>query len=721
MITNIGLDCINSYKRLSALKTDKKINLIYGLNGTGKSTLTNYLYDKDAEDYKSCTIEGLGDDILLVYNQKFIQDTFYEPENLKGIFTLSKENKDAKKKIINAQNEIEKFENIKVNEIRKQKKILNEQNYMIEKAEEKVWETKKDFTGGDRILEFCLEGLKGSKEKLFQHMISLPKPKKKPLKTSEILKKETEALQGKEAKKHSLIPIMEFRGIEIESDPIFKLEIIGNTNSTVAELIQKLNNSDWVKKGLGYLPVLIGDDGAQCPFCQKNTITNSVVSNIKDFFDETYEKNVNALKKLYDDYQRSIYQIQSKDTYVDHQFILESKSEFENLFTKTYEVFNINKTKILEKLETPSKNISLINSSKTIEKFNNYINNINALIKEHNIKINNKDKALENIKNTFWSIMRWEYDQTLSSYIGNDRIIQKELSSIKAEIVKLDCYIGVQKEIISKEQKNTVNIDEAVTNINNGLIDLGIHDFSIAKYSDVLYKIIREEKNDATFQTLSEGEKMIISFLYFRELCKGKKSATEVDNKKIIVIDDPISSLSHIYIFNIGCMIKKEFLNSKSYEQVFVLTHSLYFFYELTDKNHDRRKENQKLFRMIKNNIGSQIIDMDYKEIQSDYQSYWYIIKDEEQPPSLIANCMRNIIEYFFNFIEKKDLNDVFQKKELQKNKYQAFRRYIDRESHSDWQNIFDYKEFNYADFRDAFGLVFKESGYPEHYKEMMK
>jgi wobble nucleotide-excising tRNase len=124
---------------------------------------------------------------------------------------------------------------------------------------------------------------------------------------------------------------------------------------------------------------------------------------------------------------------------------------------------------------------------------------------------------------------------------------------------------------------------------------------------------------------------------------------------------------------------------------------------------------------MIKNSDGSQIQEMEYSEIQNDYQSYWHVIKDEKQHPALIANCMRNIVEYFFNFVEKKDLYKVFQKPELQQNKYQAFIRYIDRESHSDWQNIFDLKEFDYNIFKDALGLVFQESGYPEHYKEMIK
>jgi len=87
----------------------------------------------------------------------------------------------------------------------------------------------------------------------------------------------------------------------------------------------------------------------------------------------------------------------------------------------------------------------------------------------------------------------------------------------------------------------------------------------------------------------------------------------------------------------------------------------------------------------------------------------------------LIANCMRNIIEYFFNFIEKKDLSNVMNIPVLQDTKYQAFWRYINRESHSLGQNIFDIKEFDYEAFKDAFRLVFECCGYNKHYEKMMK
>lgn len=362
-----------------------------------------------------------------------------------------------------------------------------------------------------------------------------------------------------------------------------------------------------------------------------------------------------------------------------------------------------------------------MNTVSVINNFNQFIKETNKKITVHNSKIDNKEASIKDIKIQFWDLMRWNYDQTISSYQKDKNEIEKKIAGLTKELDATEKSIYSKKQIVAEHQKKTVNIEKSITFINNVLAELGLDDFHLEKHADNLYKIVRVERDSDTFQTLSEGEKMIISFLYFLEMCRGKKSADDVSGKKIILIDDPISSLSHIFIFNIGQLIKKEFLFSDKYEQFFLLTHSLYFFYELTDTNHERRKENQKLFRMIKNSDGSKILDMKYEEIQNDYHSYWQIIKDDKQPPALIANCMRNIIEYFFNFIEKKDLNNVFQKPELQDNKYQAFCRYVNRESHSLGQNIFDYKEFDYSNFKEALGLVFQESGYKAHYDEMMK
>lgn len=732
MITKLILNGVASYKTPAVLETDKKVNLIYGLNGSGKSTMSNFLYNRNDAKYKDCSIEGLtADDQILVYNQKFIHDNFFESETIKGIFTLSKENKDARTKITKAEKDIKEIEE-KIKD--KKEKLKDESEKKLNntnKAKEKIWEIKKDYTGGDRVLEFCLEGYKSDKEKLLEHIVSLNKPDNKPTKTTDKIKKEVQALSGENAQKYNKLDPIDFNVANIESEQIFIRQIVGNENSTVSALINKLQNSDWVKDGLKYLPPEIETENETCPFCQEKTISSQLLESIKEYFDESYEADLKTIEQFRNHYEYAISRIQVISNFDGNPILENNKKDFQLKYNELNKVANNNLNLIGNKIKTPSIEVNLQETGKLLEEINSIINVINDEIIEHNKKIDQKATALNNLKTDFWNIMRWEYDPTISLYISEKAQLQEKINSLNQEIEKMDSEIRKQREIITKQQKQTINIEEAIENINNGLLDLGIHDFEIMPEDNNLYTIVRNQSRNRVFQSLSEGEKMIISFLYFLELCRGKVSATDTDKNKIIVIDDPISSLSHIYIFNVGRLIKNEFFGKKDnkeaskwnykYEQVFILTHSLYFFYEITEINHDNRKNTQKLFRLVKNDAGSYFEKLNYESIKNDYQAYWYIIKDENQPPALIANCMRNIIEYFFNFIENTDLNNFFQKQSIQENRYQAFYRYINRESHSLGQNIFDFKEFNYQDFKDAFAELFKVAGYEEHYKKMIK
>ncbi|VTP96422.1 AAA family ATPase [Sphingobacterium daejeonense] len=739
MITKINLNNVASYKNQTALITDKKINLIYGLNGTGKSTLSNYLHQRADDRFKNCSVEGLDDNHeILVYNQTFILENFFEPENLKGIFTLSKENKEAETKIANALKEIEKLEDektIKSAELETETSSINQKQ---ETAKNAVWKIKTDYSGGDRVLEFCLEGLKSSKDNLFNHIVGLAKPTAKPTKSIEDLKTDLQSISGDNAQKFSTLPPITFASQSIEAETLFSKQIVGNENSTVSQLIKQLANSDWVKAGLQYLPQEQTQENFTCPFCQEKTISNELMESIKNYFDASYESDIISLKAFLEEYSQAIQSIPNKAAFEANPKFETHKKDFEIKYNVFSKVVEDNKKLIDDKIKTPSVSVTLKSSTKALEELNEVIQKINLLVVEHNKNIDQKASVKSKIKNTFWELMRWDYDQTISSINADNATSKSKTDTLSASVNDYSTKISDQILIISEQQKQTVNIEEAVTNINNGLIDLGITDFKIKKYSENLYKIVRGENEERIFRSLSEGEKMIISFLYFLELCRGKKEATETGKKKIIVIDDPISSLSHIYVFNVGRLIKNEFFGKKEtkkdketgekiiewkykYEQVFILTHSLYFFYEITETKHDERKATQNLIRLSKNDNGSSFVSMSYEEIQNDYQAYWFIIKDNTQHPALIANCMRNIIEYFFNFVEKKDLNNFFLQEPLNSNRFQAFYRYINRESHSLGQNIFDFKEFNYTDFKDAFAELFKIAGYENHYKKMIK
>lgn len=713
---------VASYKKETILETDKNVNLIYGLNGTGKSTLSGFLYSTNDSQYSDCKIEGLrSTDRVLVYNQQFITDNFYETENISGIFTLSKENKDATQAIDDARKNLKKLSDEKVKITDEKAAYESKYQKQIQDFQKEVWKIKTEYSGGDRVLEYCLDKLKGNKEILFRHLLGISLSEEKIEYTVENLKQEVNELQ-ETGEKEKFISKINFGVGYIEESPLLSKAIVGNKNSTVSGLIELLGNSKWVDEGIQYIHM----DGevADCPFCQQKTISKIFYEELKEYFDESYKRDKAELERLLHEYEDLVNRgLEFIEEIKRNRFLKNKQKEIEVCVANIKQVFTENIGKLREKIQNPSDIVLLQSLFEYETQINEIVNSANDEIEAFNNKIENIKGSLAAIKEKFWILMRSEYASIIELYNKAEKTHEEELVKYEKALKKNQRDEIVQQNIVTDNQKRTVNIDEAVINIKNGLIDIGITDFTIEKYSDdeALYHLKREGVGGNVFKTLSEGEKMVISFLYFIELCKGETKTSSTLSNKIIVIDDPISSLSHIYVFNVGRLIHNEFLRTSKYDQIFILTHSLYFFYELTNTNHKQREETQKLFRICKNTEGSYFVKMKYEEIQNDYQAYWHIVKDRSQAPALIANCMRNIMEYFFNFVEKQDFAQIFDRKELQETRFLAFNRYMNRESHSKGQNIFDIKEFDYDNFRDAFKLVFEIEGYSEHYQKMIK
>lgn len=721
MLTRIDMDAVASFRQATSLATDKKINLVYGLNGTGKSTISNFLYDPHDLAFVSCKKTPDQTPPILVYNQTFVRDNFFVADKLKGIFSLSKENKAAEEKIAEATKKQAELEQILESRRNAKEFVSGEFSKQKHQAIDEVWKIKQTYSGGDRVLEYCLEGLMGQKEKLFAHLQGILKPTQEPAKDIQKIRKEVEELKGTDAQPQGRLETLSFQAKDVETEKVFGKSIIGNSDSEVAGLIEKLGNSDWVKQGLAYLPERMNETKEPCPFCQENTISGQFIENIKSYFDGVYQEQITTLEKLRALYRAAIDQLPKVESFTAHAFANERKAVISSKYQLLKTVLLSNASKIEEKIKSPKVPITLTISADAIADFNIEIAVVNGFVDEFNEKLKNRESALKKLRDEFWRLQRWMYDQTMSRFENDRQTANQKLKSIDEEIEKLLADLKKVKDQIVEAQRQTVNVDAAVDAINAGLLDLGIEDFFVQKYSENLYRIVRADEKKDAFNSLSEGEKMMISFLYFCELCKGKSSADDINAQRIVVIDDPISSLSHVFIFNVGQLIRSVFFRGDRFCQVIVLTHSLYFFYELTDINHERREKTQKLFRISKPSSGSVIQEMKYEEIQNDYQAYWSVVNDPSQPHALIANCMRNIVEYFFNFVRKKDLNNVFQMPELQDVKYQAFCRYINRESHSLGQNIIDMKEFNYETFKEGLKLVFEKTEYLDHFKAMSK
>ena len=742
MIKKIKLKCA-SYKEVTVLETDKKINLLYGLNGSGKSTFSEFLRKMDSGDemFAKCSIETDNcqdktklspNEEVLVYNQKWVNEAFYENPTLKGIFSLSKENADAKKKIDSANQEKEKLENDKNTKEAEKERSKNSFDSKKSKIIDSIWKVKTEYTGGERKTDRFFKGLKSDKNDLFNHVLKFSKPSAVPSKSIDEIKKELDILTDKNVSKITSLTLVSFKGLTDDDIVFLKKEITGSKNSTFSSLIELLQNSDWVSSGLEFLDKQ--NETELCPFCQQKIDKNHLLNELKSCFDKSYEQDRQKLQNIYGSYKRQIENITIESSFHQNDLIKDLSANYETVFERLKNNLTKNLNIINEKLLTPSKPVVLESVEADLLALNEVIQSANNRINDFNTKIDQKDNTLKTLENLFWQNIRFQYDVTISNYESDKASYEKEQKDFDGKIAEITAQIKEQDTIIAEQSKLVSNIDDAITNINNRLVDLGIDSFQIVKHDNDKseYKLVRSEETDVNvFASLSEGEKMIISFLYFIEECKGKEDSKTADKKKIIVIDDPISSLSHIYVFNVAELVKAEFIrdNFDKWEQVFILTHSLYFFYELVGQKKFSRKELSEtqlakvpnLYRIKKLTSGAKIVAMEANEIQNDYQMYWAVINDENSLPALIANCMRNIIDYFFGFIEKNALNEVFNKDVFKNTKYQAFNRYINRESHSDNTNIYDMKEFDYSNFQEAFHEVFKLAGYEEHYNKMRK
>ncbi|MGZ3235857.1 MAG: AAA family ATPase [Burkholderiaceae bacterium] len=353
MITEIQMDAVASYKQVTSLVTDKKINLVYGLNGAGKSTISNFLYGSGGEQFSRCKTLTEHTPPVLVYNQKFIQDNFFVSDNLKGIFSLSKENKVAKEKISQATNTLKELEDALQKKRALKTEISDEFSGQKQIAYDEVWNIKVKYSGGDRVLEYCLDGLKGQKEKLFSHLQAIAKLTVEPKKTIQNLREEVDSLKGDSAQVQIKIPLLTFLASDVEADAVFGQSILGNADSEVAALIDKIGNADWVKQGLVYLPKDVDQAETACPFCQENTITSQFTSKIRAYFDESYRKQIEHLESLKNSYVSALEKLTDISVFTSHTFSHDRKELLSTQYQVFVDVLRNNLVKIKEKIKGP--------------------------------------------------------------------------------------------------------------------------------------------------------------------------------------------------------------------------------------------------------------------------------------------------------------------------------------------------------------------------------
>jgi wobble nucleotide-excising tRNase len=732
------MNAVASYKQPVQITGLKKFNLFYGLNGTGKTTLAQYLarHAEPPEDFSQCslTMPQIGQPPeILVYNQDFVEENFLVTEQQKGIFSLDKSNTQALKAIADARAAIKMLDAQKQSFLDRVTQFTEAEETAKNTLTDAVWEDKKVHERSPVFKDHCMKGFLTPKtaftDKILVSTPSAAEPETIPAEF-EKLRAELEELSAADVQKKAPYPVLAANLDALENDPVLKEQIVGSKDSYLSNLIAKLNHADWVSQGITeYI-----DHTDDCPFCKRG-MDDELRRKIKVHIDTTYQAKRDELDRLRRTYTENREILQAKLDHYKNDPVLSKNLDLTVLVQRFESSLKENLVALDKKLKEASLPVELTPTLLTIQEIDRLVGDENRQIETFNQKIDNRTQAIADIKTKFWQLLRKKFDAEITAFQQGSTQRQNQIAEAKASANGVQEKIDAQNAIILTNQAQTINVDTAVNRINTRLESFGLEGFKIQKIDTMqeqnahFYKIAHNEQEaaDNTFKKLSEGEKTLISFLYFVEMCLGVDDADKDGHagNRIIVIDDPISSLSFNLVFDVATLIKDLFLKPDTeYQQVLILTHHLYFLHEL--KKGSGVNGNDIRYLRVTKYKHTRIADLDSDEIQNNYECYWQVIKDVKEgklSSIMLPNAMRNILEHYFSFVrKKKKLSEVLKEMAESNNDptIKAFNRYVNRASHSDAVNLTDTQEIDSMKFIQYFKTVFDNTGFTEHYLQMM-
>lgn len=393
---------------------------------------------------------------------------------------------------------------------------------------------------------------------------------------------------------------------------------------------------------------------------------------------------------------------------------------------------NRNQQKMHDKSKEMSRSFKLESTKNEIKEIRDLIDTANQQIANHNEIIKDTKNQKKNCVEQTWKFLVNEFKSDIQEYNKKYCDSEKEIKELENEISENQEKIERLENEIRELEKNMVSIKPIVNEINTLLKGYGFANFSLGCTEDEKSYRIQREDGQLVGETLSEGEVTFITFLYYYHLTKGSLEENDISKNKVLVIDDPISSLDSNILFIVSVLVKdlmKETMEEKTnIKQIIILTHNTYFYKEITSKYDLKYYKGKYSFWIInKDNNISKIKDYKENPIKNSYELLWQEVKQaKENNVSWVSlqNVMRRIIEYYFRilggFKHNHNLSECF-KNIREQQVCNSFISWFNDGSHGISDDLFvQIQDTSIETYLKVFEKIFKETGHEAHYKMMM-
>ena len=662
----------------SGIQQFGRYNLIYGWNGTGKSTLSNVfsclegrsLIPRFAEAQFSVVLDNgpfLTNENLAasqlnirVFNQRFVQDNIDWDKSVKSILLIAKEKIDdlhALQKKKDGLGEKQKAHATKLADIRSRSEALDK--FLSNAAKKMKTGLQAIDTSDGYYLNYDRRKLSNFIERNAETVA-----------LRESILPDQAVINLTNAARPDYLPSILFTPTTINQEYLKKAaERIRDLISTTAinHALERLTNNpdirDWVQKGL---EIHDHHESESCEFCGE-PITKARAEALAAHFSKEFTDFQTRLNNAADWVQSQ--GAPAHDLPEPSKFYKELAAETEKLgqlYVEAAQTINDQvdgwRTALAAKLSDPTKiDISIADVSEDdVKSFNLVLSSIAALVQKHNNKTENfgaeTSKAKKSLELHFAATEIQEFNY--SGKMEQCKDLEASATSDKKAIDELAVEVRRLEALLSNETVGAKEFNDILHRF-IGRSELCLS-FNKTKMG---YEIIRNGRGEHD-GNLSEGEKTAIAFVYF--ITKLKENGNNIKDT-IVVVDDPVSSFDSNHLFHAYSFLKTQCIDAR---QLFILTHNFTYFklvrdwFTTTNKNRAQKgKPPTAFFYRLDSPPSSPRHSLlaDADDSLKNYGSeYHYVFKKlyqyrekitlDRDEAFLTANLARKLLESFFTF-----------------------------------------------------------------------
>ena len=637
------------------------INFFYGKNGAGKSTIAEFIKKR----------QGVTPDIsqyeVLVYDKPFIDRNIKEDDNpeMPGVFSMNEGN-------IEKENEIkdkEKTLRTIVTSIQEKKDAIKElskrPSALRSSLDETCWKLTADPRDG---MPKAMKKKTRNKAGFVDELLAEKKPQEGRLEEIQAL---YDTAFGSDTDPYPLLKSVSLISLaDMGNYDLLSTEIMSSADTPFAEFIRTIGSMDWMLQG--HDRFAHKTDG-KCPYCSK-PLPDDFEEQVSSCLDKAYKEKKAKLSSFRTAYESVVDNIinvlnANKET----TFPGLSFEEYDAKLEAITATINLNKRTLADKIAAPATVVTLEDIDTLLSEINAIITDFNTSIKASNDILAAKQDSQEDCITRVWQHMAFLVKGEIASYRESLKNVEDSTRKLKDEITQLNTDAETQNTEITALRRQIVNIDDTMESINKKLQLSGFQGFTLHKKVGSVnkYEILRDDGSPA--RNLSEGERNFIAFLYFYHKVLGRETPDEAIKDRIVVIDDPVSSMDSSSLFIVSSLVRELigicFNNGKPerkkeddtfIKQIFILTHNAFFHKEISyDKIRyfhcvnfyliDKKNNNSTITCCTRKDPHAKepAIEHNYTPVHNAYSSLWKEYKVAESPV-VLRRIIKQILEYYF-------------------------------------------------------------------------